>query len=53
MPSAAQWVTLECFLGVAKVLKEHQPHCRVIALEPASAPIITNGHGGLHTAEGI
>ncbi|GLI75626.1 hypothetical protein PoHVEF18_003887 [Penicillium ochrochloron] len=40
-------------MGVAKVLKENQPHCRSIALEPASAPVITKGHDGVHTVEGI
>ncbi|GAB1203722.1 hypothetical protein APSETT445_002359 [Aspergillus pseudonomiae] len=40
-------------MGVAKVLKESQPHCRVTVLEPASAPAITKGHGGLHSVEGI
>jgi cysteine synthase len=40
-------------MGVAKVLKENQPHCRSIALEPASVPVITKGHDGVHTVEGI
>lgn len=40
-------------MGVAKVLKEKQQHCRVTVLEPASAPVITKGHGGLHSVEGI
>lgn len=40
-------------MGVATVLKENQPHCRVVALEPASASVITKGYGGLHTVEGI
>ena len=40
-------------MGVARVLKKDMPHCRVTVLEPASAPVITQGHGGLHSVEGI
>lgn len=40
-------------MGVARILKANQSDCRVIVLEPASAPAITKGHGGLHSVEGI
>ena len=40
-------------MGVAAILKGKQSHCRVVVLEPASAPAITKGHGGLHSVEGI
>ncbi|KAE8151439.1 tryptophan synthase beta subunit-like PLP-dependent enzyme [Aspergillus avenaceus] len=40
-------------MGVSKVLKKELPDCRVTVLEPASAPVITKGHGGRHSVEGI
>ncbi|KAF7554944.1 hypothetical protein G7Z17_g2565 [Cylindrodendrum hubeiense] len=40
-------------MGVSKVLKSTWPECRVIILEPGSAPIITEGRAGTHGVEGI
>ncbi|CAG8154671.1 unnamed protein product [Penicillium salamii] len=40
-------------MGVAKILKSHNPNCQVTVLEPASAPAITKGYGGQHSVEGI
>ncbi|KAJ5088656.1 tryptophan synthase beta subunit-like PLP-dependent enzyme [Penicillium angulare] len=40
-------------MGVARILKEKQPRCHVAVLEPASAPFLTKGHGGVHSVEGI
>ncbi|KAI9927018.1 hypothetical protein MW887_003399 [Aspergillus wentii] len=40
-------------MGVARILKQKLPHVRVTVLEPASAPVITKGHGGQHGVEGI
>ncbi|KAG9604566.1 pyridoxal phosphate-dependent enzyme, beta subunit, partial [Aureobasidium melanogenum] len=41
-------------MGVSKVLKTQQSKdCHIVALEPASSPIITKGYGGQHSVEGI
>jgi cysteine synthase A len=39
--------------GVSKALKAAGCAARIIALEPASAPMLTAGHGGTHRVEGI
>jgi cysteine synthase A len=39
--------------GVARALREGGSRARIIALEPASSPAITAGHGGAHRVEGI
>ncbi len=38
--------------GVSKALKEAGCSARIVALEPASAPLLTKGHGGPHRVEG-
>lgn len=40
-------------MGVSKVLKSQWPKTRVVILEPASAPTITEGRNGAHHVEGI
>ncbi|KAM0200572.1 hypothetical protein ACHAQI_011586 [Fusarium lateritium] len=40
-------------MGVAKMMKPRLPKLRVLVLEPASAPTITEGRDGTHTVEGI
>ncbi|KAL3459638.1 tryptophan synthase beta subunit-like PLP-dependent enzyme [Aspergillus heterothallicus] len=41
-------------MGVSKVLKTRWPETRVVVLEPASAPVISEGRtGGSHGVEGI
>ena len=40
-------------MGVSKVLKAAWPQTRVVVLEPASAPVLTQGRGGTHGVEGI
>ncbi|EEU38271.1 uncharacterized protein NECHADRAFT_34758 [Fusarium vanettenii 77-13-4] len=40
-------------MGVSKILKEKYPQTRIVVLEPKSAPMITKGHGGSHSVEGI
>lgn len=41
-------------MGVSKILKTQQSkHCHVVALEPASSPIMTKGYGGQHSVEGV
>lgn len=39
--------------GVSRVLRDVGGRARVIALEPASSPAMTQGHGGAHSVEGI
>jgi cysteine synthase A len=39
--------------GVSRALKAGGCTARIVALEPASAPMLTKGHGGTHRVEGI
>jgi len=39
--------------GVSQALKAGGCAARIVALEPASAPLLTRGHGGAHRVEGI
>ncbi len=39
--------------GVGKYLKEQNPACRVVAVEPKSAPILSGGKSGKHNLQGI
>ena len=39
--------------GVSKALKAGSCAARIVALEPVSAPMLTQGHGGTHRVEGI
>jgi cysteine synthase len=39
--------------GVARALREGGSRARIIALEPASSPALTEGRGGAHRIEGI
>ena len=45
--------TAGMLMGVAAVLTEHTHDTRIVALEPASAPILTEGRSGEHHVEGI
>lgn len=40
-------------MGVARVLKRADPSARIVALEPASSPVITKGAPGTHHVEGL
>lgn len=40
-------------MGVSRVLKQHLPEVKVVALEPASSPILTAGYSGSHGIDGI
>ena len=39
--------------GTGRYLKEQKPSLRVIAVEPASSPVLSEGHGGAHKIQGI
>ncbi len=39
--------------GVGRALREGGSHARIVALEPASSPAMTEGRGGAHRVEGI
>lgn len=44
--------TAGMLVGVARVLKAANPGVRVVALEPATSPMLTAGRGGSHRVEG-
>ena len=39
--------------GIAKRLKELNPHIKVVAVEPKSSPVISGGNPGAHKIQGI
>jgi cysteine synthase A len=39
--------------GVGEFLKERNPDCRVVAVEPRSSPVLTGGRPGPHKIQGI
>ncbi len=45
--------TAAMLMGVAHILRPRGPSTRIVALEPASAPVISKGTGGTHHVEGI
>ncbi|HLF13322.1 MAG TPA: PLP-dependent cysteine synthase family protein [Bacteroidota bacterium] len=45
--------TSHMLMGVARVLRSLNPSPRIVALEPASTPVISKGTSGTHHVEGI
>ncbi len=45
--------TAGMLMGVARILKQADPATRIVALEPASSPVISQGKTGAHDVEGI
>jgi cysteine synthase len=45
--------TAGMIMGVSRALKEAGCKARIVALEPASSPVLTTGKGGPHRVEGI
>ena len=39
--------------GVGKFLKNKNPHIRIVAVEPADSPVLSQGKSGPHTLQGI
>ena len=39
--------------GVGRYLKEQDPNVRVVAVEPAASPLLSQGHAGPHGLQGI
>lgn len=39
--------------GAGEVLKQRNPHCRVVAVEPRSSPVLSGGRPGPHKIQGI
>jgi cysteine synthase len=39
--------------GVGELLKERNPSCRVVAVEPSSSPVLSGGPPGAHKIQGI
>ena len=39
--------------GTGEFLKEHNPSCRIFAVEPASSPMLSKGYTGAHGLQGI
>ena len=39
--------------GTGRYLKEQNPHIRIVAVEPASSPLLSKGHAGPHGLQGI
>ena len=39
--------------GAGRYLKEKKPEIRIVAVEPAASPVLSEGHGGAHKIQGI
>lgn len=39
--------------GVGEYLKVQKPEVKVVAVEPATSPVLSQGHGGAHKIQGI
>lgn len=40
-------------IGTARGLKRHRPDIRIVAVEPASSPVLSGGKAGMHKIQGI
>ncbi|MFW9768099.1 MAG: PLP-dependent cysteine synthase family protein [Candidatus Thorarchaeota archaeon] len=45
--------TAGSIIGTSRVLKEHNPQVRIVAVEPNESPVLSGGESGSHDIEGI
>jgi cysteine synthase len=45
--------TAGMLVGASTALRQASPGVRIVALEPATSPFLTAGHGGAHRVEGV
>jgi len=45
--------TSACLRGTSEALRRHNPHLRVVAVEPAESPVLSGGKPGAHKIDGI
>lgn len=45
--------TAGMLMGVARVLRRDSPATRIVALEPAESPVLTEGRAGAHRVDGV
>jgi cysteine synthase A len=45
--------TAHCIEGVSAALRRHRPDVRLVAVEPAESPVLSEGRTGAHRIEGI
>ncbi|MFW9794908.1 MAG: PLP-dependent cysteine synthase family protein [Candidatus Thorarchaeota archaeon] len=45
--------TAGSLIGTSRVLKEHNPQVRIVAVEPDESPVLSGGQNGSHGIEGI
>lgn len=39
--------------GLATCMRKHLPQLEIVAVEPASCPVLSKGHGGVHNIQGL